>query len=72
MNLEIPELSLVALVGPSGSGKSTFDDHCLLTNAALLLPISLVYHLAWASCWTATFTSKVRRVGPTLATRCRP
>ena len=24
MNLEIPELSLVALVGPSGSGKSTF------------------------------------------------
>ncbi|MCB0075532.1 MAG: AAA family ATPase, partial [Caldilineaceae bacterium] len=35
MELTVPELSLVALIGPSGSGKSTFAAHNFLPTEVL-------------------------------------
>ena len=45
-----------------------FDDHRLVANAGLLLPVTLAHHLGlW---WTAMLTWEMRRVEPTRETRC--
>ena len=47
-----------------------FDDHRLVTNAGLLLPVTLAHHLGLGELVTTTLTWEMRRVEPTLATRC--
>ncbi len=47
-----------------------FDDHRLVSNAGLILPITLAHHLGWVSWWTTTLTWETRRVGPMLGTSC--
>ena len=47
-----------------------FDDHRLVANAGLLLPVTLARHLGLGELWTAILTWAVRRVVPTRGTRC--
>ena len=48
-----------------------FDDHRLVANAGLLLPVTLAHHQGLGvNWWTATLTWGMRPDEPTLATRC--
>ena len=47
-----------------------FDDHRLVVNAGLLLPITLPSTWVWASWWTTMLTREMRRVGPIRETIC--
>ena len=47
-----------------------FDDHRLVANAGLLLPVTLAHHLGLASWWTTMLTWEMRRVGRMQATSC--
>ena len=47
-----------------------FDDHRLVANAGLLLPVTLAITWGWESWWTATFTWQMHRVAPIPATKC--
>ena len=47
-----------------------FDDHRLVANAGLLLPVTLAQHWVWVNWWTATLTWEMRRVEPTRGTSC--
>ena len=42
-----------------------FDDHSLVANAGLILPVTLVHHLDWASWLTAILTWAVPLAVPT-------
>ena len=46
-----------------------FDDHRLVANAGLLLPVTLAQHLGYVNSSTVTLTSELRRAEPTPATR---
>ena len=47
-----------------------FDDHRLVANAGLLLPVTWPSIWVWVSWWTATLTWEMRRVEPTRGTSC--
>ena len=49
-----------------------FDDHRLVANAGLLLPVTLAQHLGWVcgNSSTITSTSEMRRGGRIRETRC--
>ena len=47
-----------------------FDDHRLVANAGLLLPVTLAQHLGLGELVDNTLTWEKRRVEPTRATRC--
>ena len=47
-----------------------FDDHRLVANAGLLLPVTLARIWDWASWWTAMLTWAALLAVPTSATRC--
>ena len=47
-----------------------FDDHRLVDNVGLILPVTLAHLLAWASWWTATLTWASPLGEPTLGIRC--
>ena len=47
-----------------------FDDHRLVANAGLLLPVTLAQHLGRVNWLTITWTWAMRRGGRTRATRC--
>ena len=50
----------------------SFDDHRLVANAGLLLPVTLAQHLGLRELvdHTTTLASEMRRRGPTRETRC--
>ena len=47
-----------------------FDDHRLVANAGLILPVTLSQHLGLVNSSTATLTSEIRRGGRARETRC--
>ena len=47
-----------------------FDDHRLVDNAGLILPITLASIWVCVHSSTTTLTWEMRRVGPTLETSC--
>ena len=47
-----------------------FDDHRLMANAGLILPVTLAQRWGWVNSSTATLTWEMRRVGRTRETSC--
>ena len=45
-----------------------FDDHRLVANAGLILPVTLAHHLGLGGWWTIMLTWAVRRAVPTRET----